>query len=238
MEPIVKAQKSVIVAADVASFGELKNLAEQVKGVPGIGGFKIGFRLAFKDVMTAVHTIQSAYDPNAVIIYDHQKAGNDIPAMGKGFAKDLKEAGVSAAILFPFAGPETQAVWTKECFEAGLQVMTGGIMTHPKFMVSEGGYIADDAPERIFRLACQLGVEHFVVPGNKLDWVKKLRGVLIEKLGEGNYTLSAPGFITQKGDISECGQVAGDNWHAIVGSGIYKAENIREAAIAITRQIV
>jgi len=157
---------------------------------------------------------------------------------GKGFAEDLKKAGVSAVILFPFAGPETQTVWTKACFEAGLQVLTGGIMTHPKFLVSEGGYIADEAPERIFRLACELGVNHFVVPGNKLDWVRKLRNVLIEVLGEGNYALLAPGFIAQNGDISECGAVAGDNWHAIVGSGIYKAENIREAATMITKQIV
>lgn len=238
MQKFIESSKSVIVAVDVPSLGALKNLASEVKGVPGIGGFKIGFRMAFKNVTTAVHTIQSAYGPDAVVIYDHQKAGNDIPAMGKGFAEDLKEAGVSAVILFPFAGPETQTVWTKACFEAGLQVLTGGIMTHPKFLVSEGGYIADEAPERIFRLACELGVNHFVVPGNKLDWVRKLRNVLIEVLGEGNYTLSAPGFITQKGDISECGAVAGDNWHAIVGSGIYEAENIREAATMVTKQIV
>lgn len=238
MDKIIAAQKSVIVAADVPNFGKLTELASAVKGVPGIGGFKIGFRLAFKDIVTAVHTIQSAYSPNAVIIYDHQKAGNDIPAMGRGFAQDLKAAGVNAVILFPFAGPATQKAWTEACFETGLKVMTGGIMTHEQFLVSEGGYIADEAPERIIRLACQLGVEHFIVPGNKLAWVEKLRGIAIEELGESNYTLSAPGFITQQGDISECGAVAGDNWHAIVGSAIYKADNIREAATAVTRQIV
>ncbi|MCD6149932.1 hypothetical protein J7J13_04085 [bacterium] len=238
MKRIIEAKRSVIVAADVPGLGALKKLVSEVKGVPGIGGFKIGFRLAFKDVMTAVHTIQSTYSPNAVIIYDHQKAGNDIPAMGKGFANDLKEAGVSAAILFPFAGPETQTAWTNACLEAGLQVLTGGIMTHPKFLVSEGGYIADEAPERIFRLACELGVHHFIVPGNKLGWVRKLRNLLIETLGEDNYTLSAPGFITQEGNISECGIVAGDEWHAIVGSAIYNAVNIREATIAVTRQII
>lgn len=238
MKKIIEAKKSVIVAADVPNFVKLEKLASEVKGVYGIGGFKIGFRLAFKNIATAIHVVQSRYDSNVVIIYDHQKAGNDIPAMGKGFAKDLKAAGVSAVILFPFAGPETQKVWTEACFEAGLNVMTGGIMTHAKFLVSEGGYIADDAPERIFSLACRLGVQHFIVPGNKLDWVKKLRGILIDELGEGNYTLSAPGFITQLGNVSECGAVAGNNWHAIVGSGIYNAENIREAAIAITRQIV
>lgn len=238
MERIIEAKKSVIVAADVPNFGKLQELAAGVKGVPGISAFKIGFRLAFKDIAAAVGVIQREFDPSAVIIYDHQKAGNDIPDMGQGFAEDLKEAGVSAVILFPFAGPETQQVWTTACFEVGLKIFTGGIMTHPRFLVSEGGYIADDAPERIFRLACELGVDHFIVPGNKIEWVKKLRKIVAEILGEGNYCLAAPGFIKQKGIISECGAVAGNNWHAIVGGGIYKAENIREAAIEITSQIV
>jgi orotidine-5'-phosphate decarboxylase len=237
MKRIIEEDKSVIVAADISSFGELKKLAQEVRGVPGISAFKIGFRLAFKGVATVVGIIKSEFGNNPVI-YDHQKAGNDIPKMGQGFAEDLKAAGVDAVILFPFTGPKTQEMWTKACFEVGLNVMTGGIMTHEQFLVSEGGYISDNAPERIYRNACQLGVEHFIVPGNKLDWVKKIRGWLIKELGEGNFTLSAPGFITQKGIISECGLVAGPYWHAIVGSGIYGAKNIREAAIAVTRQIV
>jgi len=188
--------------------------------------------------MAAVNVIITNYGIGVPIIYDHQKAGNDIPDMGKGFAEDLKDAGVTAVILFPFTGPTTQEVWTKACLGVGLQVLTGGMMTHPKFLVSEGGYIADKSVERIFRLACQLGVQHFVVPGNKLDWVKRIRGWLIKELGEGNFVLYAPGFITQKGDISECGRIAGKEWHAIVGSAIYEAKDMREAAIAITRQII
>ncbi len=230
-------QKSVIVAADVGDLDTLANLAEEIKGVSGIGAFKLGFRMAFKDLEHAVGIVKGIHGSDTVIIYDHQKAGNDIPATGEGFAEDLKSAGVDVAILFPFTGPSTQTAWTKACFDVGLQVMVGGIMTHVNFLVSEGGYIADESPERIYRLACGQGVMHFVVPGNKLDWVRRIRGWIIEELGEGNYTLSAPGFITQKGNISECGEVAGDNWHAIVGSAIYKADNIRKASLSVTKQI-
>jgi len=234
---IIQAEKSVIVAADVSSFEELKHLVKAVKGIPEIGGFKIGFRMAFKDIGLAVNIVRVNYGSDVPIIYDHQKAGNDIPDMGRGFAEDLKVAGVTAAILFPFTGPITQEVWTSACFNAGLQVLTGGMMTHPRFLVSEGGYIDSHAPEKIFKLACRLGVKHFVVPGNKLTWVRFLRRVLVRELGEGNFVLYAPGFITQKGDISECGQAAGDEWHAIVGSAIYKAKKMRKAAIAVTQQI-
>ncbi len=234
---IITDQKSVIVSADVSELGGLEYLIQNIKGVLGIKGIKIGFRMAFQGIKKAVHIINK-YNFNMPVIYDHQKAGNDIPAMGKGFAEDLKGAGVTAAILFPFAGPDTQEMWTRACFDAGLQVLTGGIMTHPKFLSSEGGYIADDVPERIFRFACQLGVKHFVVPGNKLHWVKYLRSILVRELGEDNFVLYAPGFIDQGGNINECAAIAGKEWHAIVGSAIYKAKNIRQAAITVTQQII
>jgi len=240
MAKIIQSKKSVIVAADVPNLGKLASLAEAVTGVDRIGGIKLGLTLAMQDLFAAVSAVRKSLGPTFPIIYDHQKAGNDIPDMGKQFAEVLKESGVNAAILFPFAGPATQEAWTKSCFDAGLQVLTGGVMTHPQFLVSEGGYIADDSVERIYRLACKLGVRDFVVPGNKINWVNRIRQVLIEELGEGNFVLYAPGFITQKGDISECGQAAGNEWHAIVGSAIYKKptkEEQREAAMEVTKQI-
>ena len=209
-------------------------------GVTGIGGFKLGLTLAMQDLSAAVSAVRQSLGPNFPVIYDHQKAGNDIPDMGKQFAEVLKKSGVDVAILFPFAGPATQEAWTKSCFNAGLQVLTGGVMTHSRFLVSEGGYIADESVERIYRLACKLGVKGFVVPGNKINWVNKIRSVLVEELGENNFVLYAPGFITQKGDISECGQAAGNEWHAIVGSAIYKQptrEEQRQAALTVTSQI-
>lgn len=239
-QKIISAKKSVIVAADVPNLGGLANLAEAIAGIDGIGGIKLGLTLAMQDLMAAVSAVRKSLGPVFPIIYDHQKAGNDIPDMGKQFAATLKQSGVNAAILFPFTGPATQEAWTKACFDAGLQVLTGGMMTHPQFLVSEGGYIADEAVERIYRLACNLGVKHFVVPGNKIHWVKRIRQVLVEELGEGNFVLYAPGFITQKGDISECGQAAGNEWHAIVGSAIYKQpsqDEQRKAAVEVTRQI-
>jgi orotidine-5'-phosphate decarboxylase len=240
MGKIIQSKKSVIVAADVPNLGKLANLAEAMVGVNGIGGFKLGLTLAMQDLSAAVSAVRRSLGPNFPIIYDHQKAGNDIPDMGKQFAEVLKNSGVDAAILFPFAGPATQEAWTKACFDAGLQVLTGGVMTHPQFLVSEDGYIADESVERIYRLACKLGVRDFVVPGNKKNWVNRVRSVLVKELGEGSFVLYAPGFITQKGDISECGQAAGNEWHAIVGSAIYKQatkEEQRQAAIAATSQL-
>lgn len=240
MKRIIGSKRSVVVAADVPNLDNLDFLARNMKGITGIGGFKLGITLGLQGLSTATSLIRDYLGADFPVIYDHQKAGNDIPDMGKPFAKTLKAAGVSAAILFPFAGPETQEGWLRACHDEGLEVIVGGVMTHPKFLVSEGGYIADEAVERIYRLACQWDVSNFVVPGTKLDWVKRVRGWLIEERGESEFVLWAPGFITQGGDISECGQAAGDEWHAIVGSGIYKKntpDEQKQAALAVTKLI-
>jgi hypothetical protein len=103
-------------------------------------------------------------------------------------------------------------------------VLTGLAMTHEEFFASERGYIADDAPIRAFLRAIELGVRDFVIPGTvrRKEVAAQLKALLDDRLGEGNYSLSAPGFVSQGGEISEMGQMAGPIWYAIVGSGIYK----------------
>ncbi|MFA6919251.1 MAG: orotidine 5'-phosphate decarboxylase / HUMPS family protein [Patescibacteria group bacterium] len=239
MAPIIEVKRSVVVAADVANEEALRFLAKNMASVNGISAFKLGITAGLDGLKRSVKAVKD-YFGIVKTIYDHQKAGNDIPDMGKPFANKLKEAGVDAAILFPFTGPKTQEAWMQACREAELGIIVGGMMTHPKFLAGEGGYIVDDAPERIYRMACQFGVTDFVVPGNKLPWVERIRAWITEELGEGNFTLYAPGFITQGGEISACGQAAGDRWHAIVGSAIYKkvtAEEQIAAALAVTQQI-
>lgn len=240
LKKIVSADRSVILAADVPDTESLVNLVENMVGVPGISAVKVGAVQGLQGLVLAVRAIKRILGSDFPVIYDHQKAANDIPDMGEKFAAVLKKLGVDAAIIFPFTGPAVQKAWTKAFFDEEIEVLTGGIMTHEQFLASEGGYIADDAPERIYPLACDLGVKHFVVPGNKLNWVQKIRLILEKKLGEDNFILYAPGFIKQKGDISECGKAAGKYWHAIVGTAIYNepANMQRQAALTVTSQII
>lgn len=169
------------------------------------------------------------------LIYDHQKAGTDIPDTGQQFMKDLKDSGFDAVILFPQSGPRTQVAWTGEALQQGLQVLVGGEMTHPKFKRSEGGYISDEALKEMYVRAARQGVNHFVVPGNKVDRIKFYREVIQE---EGvNPVFFAPGFVAQGGKIEDATKVAGDHWHAIVGRGIYAADDITKAAQELTSQL-
>lgn len=239
MKPLISLQRSVIPACDVDS---LEKLAEVVCGtawVPGIGAYKVGLELVIPFGLTSVVKVVRLHT-KLPIIYDHQKAGNDIPEMGPKFAKAVKSAGADAVILFPFAGPATHCSWIKACQAEGLVVLAGGHMTHKEFLESDDGYVRDNAPSRIYTLAAEIGVTDFVVPGNKPEYVERYKKLFEHLLGHGNFQLYAPGFISQGGDISETGKVAGESWHAIVGSALYQqegAENIKAVAQKLTAQI-
>ena len=194
--------------------------------MPSVSAYKIGFMLALeiglpKAVeMARIHTTKP-------LIYDHQKAGTDIPDTGKPFAHVCKQSGINAIILFPQAGPETERAWIEAAKEEGLGVIVGGLMTHKKYTRGEGGYIADEAVIEMYLNAVKLGVTDFVVPGTNPQAIEKIR-VMLEHQGI-EPTLYSTGFGAQGGDLSTAAKALGTRWHAIVGRAIYGAKNVRHA---------
>jgi orotidine-5'-phosphate decarboxylase len=234
-ERIIAADRSVIVAADVEA-SKLSELVKKTCVVEGIGGYKVGLELALEKGLPEI--VAKVKDNTTLpVIYDHQKAGNDIPDMGSKFARVCKGSGVDAVILFPFAGAKTERDWIHACQDKGLGVLVGAHMTQPEFLYSEGGSVADAAPSRIFAIAAEAGVRDFVVPGNKIEYVQGYKRLLDGLLGKDEFTLYAPGFITQGGEISDFAKAAGNKWHAIVGSAIYKAVDMTTAARQMTQNI-
>ena len=224
--------RTVIPACDV-ELPKFLELVEATKDLPKIGGYKIPATSGYDGWKRwADEAKQRTTKP---LIYDHQKGGTDIPDTGSFFMKQLRRAGVDAVILFPLAGPKTQAAWTEAAMEKGLYVLVGGEMTHPQFKRSDGGYIADEALEEIYANAARQGVRHFVVPGNKLDRISVYKR-LLEDLGADPIFFS-PGLVKQGGDISEAAKIAGNNWHGIVGTAIYTASDIRKAAEELTSKL-
>lgn len=217
--------RTVIPACDV-DLQKFEEIVRATADMEKIGGYKIPATSGRKGWEKWAETARKY--TGKPLIYDHQKAGTDIPDTGRQFMKDLMEAGFDAVILFPQSGPLTQVAWTGEAIQQGLMPIVGGDMTHKGYRRSDRGYIADEAPEEIYRRAAGQGARHFVGPGNQPDKIKLYRDVL---LAEGvDPIFFAPGFVAQGGKISDATKVAGDKWHAIVGRGIYEAADIREAA--------
>lgn len=236
MKPIIDLPRSIVPACDIDSLADLRKLVSATHEIPGIGGYKIGFQLGLGfGLPKVVEVVRRDCRCTLPLIYDHQKAATDIPDTGKLFAKTLKESGIDAIILFPQAGPKTEQAWIEACFEQELGVMVGGQMTHAGYLRSDGGYIADEAILEMYQVAARCGVQEFVVPGNNLEAIKRIRQA-IEALGV-RPIFHAPGFVAQGGKVSAMHEVAGDKWHAIVGRGIYAAKDPAEAARALCAEL-
>ena len=229
--PIIKIKKSIIPSCDVDSLEKLGKLVKATCSVRGVGAYKIGFELVIPFGMEkTVKTIRKI--TRLPIIYDHQKAGTDIPEMGMKFMKVCKL--VDAVILFPQAGPETELAWIKAAQQAKMKLIVGGEMTHQAFLREAGGFIDDDAPKRIYEIAASMGVADFVIPGNKPE--KAIEYVKIIKNKIKNPVFYSPGLITQGGNISDFAKKL-ESWHAIVGRAIYESKDMGKAAEELAKEL-
>jgi len=233
-QKIIGRDRSVIPACDVETLEQFEELVKQTADVDGIGGYKIGFELGLGSGLPAVVAAARKHTDKP-IIYDHQKAGTDIPDTGKNYAKVMKRSGIDTVIFFPQAGPETERAWIYHALDNGLNVIVGGRMTHPAYAVSEGGFITDEGALEMYRIAARAGVNNFVVPGNKPEVIKQVRDV-VEAEGV-SPVFYAPGFVAQGGKIEAAAKAAGDRFHGIVGRGIYQAKDMHAAAVEHTSQI-
>lgn len=221
------ANKGIIIAADVASIEELRELVGLSLDVPEVVSIKIGFRLALRyglpPIVKAVHQLR-----RLPVVYDHQKAATDIPAMGRPFARVCADAEVSAVIFFPLAGPKTLESFIVGAQDNGLSPIVGLSMTHPGYLQSEGGFISDNAVGLISKVALSLGVRDFVLPGNRPEMVKSIcEGILSSEVP---LRILMPGIGAQGGQVSQAFNAVG-NHHpfAIIGSSIYASADPRKA---------
>ncbi len=224
MKPIIKSSKSIIPSCDFASIEKLSQLVNDTCDIEGVGAYKIGFEIVIPNgLKNVIETIRALSD--LPIIYDHQKGGTDIPENGSRFMKACK--GVDAVIIFPMTGPVSEKAWVESASEEKMPLIVGGEMTHSSYLASEGGYISDDAPEKIYRIAATLGVNDFVVPGNKPEKISFYRRILEEKCPR--LAFYSPGFVTQGGSLSDSAKSAGERFHAIVGRAIYSQKDMGRA---------
>lgn len=220
--------RGVIVACDVDTLRDLEKLTELTSDVEGIVGYKVGFSLVLKyNLPSVVKKIRNYTE--LPVIYDHQKAGTDIPQMGPAFAKICKEGGANGVILFPQSGPETEKAFISALLAEGLVPLIGGEMTHPKYLQKEGGFIMDKGPEEMYLHGAENGAEYFIVPGNKPERIKHYSKLLAEKISRPKFCM--PGIGRQGGDIRSAFEACGAlPAYAIIGSGIYKAYDMKNAA--------
>lgn len=233
---LIRDDKSLILAADMEP-DNFQRFVEATGDIEGISAYKLGISLSLS-YLSLPRCVEIVYEQsNKLPIYDHQKGGTDIPETGPIFARRMRQAGVEAAIIYPFTGPNVEEAWIKAMQNENVEPIVGAEMTHPN-IAGDHGYIRDDAFKRMYAQAIELGVKNFGVPGNKPDMVRAYRSFFDTELGEGEFDLFALGFVSQGGSIIEADRVAGQRWHAVVGRGIFEERDVRQAAVEYTSQIL
>jgi len=224
-------RRGIVPSCDVPTLNELSSLVEETAALKCIVGYKIGMILALRYGLPSVAEVIRRWTDKP-IIYDHQKFGGDIPDIVSGdVLAGLAEAGVTAAIIFPHGGIETLRAAVQGCVREDLVPVVGGQMTHAGYVVREGGYIADDAPERMYLDAAHTGaVRYFVVPGTKPEWLGAYSSLVASVVAKPGFLLPGIGK-GQGGDIVEAFRILEPyDSYAIVGRGIY-AESDKPAAV-------
>lgn len=218
----------VVPALDLDSPEATVRLVEATTSIEGIVGYKLGLTMVLRfGLAEAVRRIRRVTP--LPLLYDHQKAGPDVPDMAAKFTALCREAGVDGLILFPLAGPRAVEQFVGRSLENGLVPLVGGALPLADYMVSGGGYIADDALPRIIEASLSLGADHFVVPGDSAARVSRMAAFLAERAT--NPTLLIPGIGALGGSLPEAFTAAGTaRVYAIIGRAIYGASDPAEAA--------
>ena len=229
-----RSRHGVIVALDADSVDACKQTIDLTTRVEGVVGYKLGMTMALRlGLAESVRQLRAHTD--LPLLYDHQKAGPDVFDMAAKFAGLCAEAKVDGLILFPTAGPRAVEGFVGETIRRGMLAMVGGDLPFADYNVSGGGYVADDALERIIDKAIESGATHFVVPGNtsaKLaHHAARLKGRLAAPV------FIVPGIGPLGGKIGDLVAAAhGCSVYGVVGRAVYGAPDQTAAARALAHE--
>lgn len=218
----------ILVALDAEKVDDSLRVVDATTDLPGVAGYKLGLTVVLRlGLAAAMEKLRGA--TRLPIVYDHQKAGPDVPDMAVKFCATCGEAGVDGLILFPTAGPRAVSAFVGESVRNRLLPIVGGDLPFPDYNAAGGGYVVDDALDLIFDRALELGADHFVVPGNTPDKLRHHSARLRRRIDVP--TFFVPGIGPLGGTLAGAVKAApGCRVFGVVGRAVYAAPDPREAA--------
>lgn len=219
--PLIAAEAGIIPALDLDDAERLKRIVAATCEVEGVVGYKLGAVIALRlGLGPAIEIVRQLSD--LPVLYDHQKAGTDIPAMSDGFTKACRDAGADGLVLFPLAGREAVRQFAARTRQRGMTPLVGGELPYPEYRARHGGFVHDGALGRILDEATVAGVDHVIIPANEPRKVRRHIGKVQERLARPSVFL--PGIGTLGGSIDAAfGAAEGCRRYAIIGRSIVAA---------------
>lgn len=224
----LRSTHGIMPSLDMESLDEARGVIEKTTRIDGVVAYKFGLTTVLRHGLAqTVDAMRQVTD--LPLIYDHQKAGADVPDMAAKFAATCREAGVDGLILFPVAGPRAVSEFVGHAYKNRLLPVIGGDLPLPEYNIKGGGYIADDALFRIIERCVGMKADHFVVPATQPEKIRSISEWLTRGL-EAPF-LFLPGIGPLGGGISEAfSEAPGCRCYAVVGRAVYGADDPGEAA--------
>ena len=217
-EPEFQRKTGIIFALDVTDEERAIQVTKSVADC--IDAVKIGYPLILKTGLQIVSKL-SQFAP---VIADFKVA--DIPNTDRLICEHVFNAGCAAVIIQAFTGADSLIECVKTATEYNKIVFVVSEMSHP------GGvhFFTDSVSKEIAGMAKQFGAFGIVAPATRPVRVKELRAIIGKDL-----KIISPGVGAQGGSAADTIK-AGADW-VIVGRSIYSAENPREEAEKIKKEI-
>ena len=220
-KPLIAAGAGIIPALDVDDLDRMRRIVEATAPVEGVVGYKLGAVVALRHGLSrAIAVVREISD--LPVLYDHQKAGTDIPSMSDGFTKVCRDAGADGLVLFPLAGREAVRQFARRTMARGMTPLVGGELPYPEYRARHGGFVHDGALSRILEEATSVGVDHVIVPANDPKNIRRqIR--MVRRHVEAPWVF-LPGIGALGGGIDEAFAAAdGCRRYAIIGRAILRA---------------
>lgn len=214
----------IVPALDVDDPGQLTRVVRATTGVPGVAGYKLGLTTVLRyGLEEATRRLRDLTE--LPILYDHQKAGPDMPDMARKYAALCAAADLDGLILFPVAGPTAVDSFVGEALKAGLTPVVGGEIPVPDYGVSGGGYLLDDVLDLILARAAARGADHFVFPAHDPAKIRRWSGWIAANIEKPVVFLTGFGSLGGTVDSAFRASAACPRRFAIVGRLITTAKD-------------
>lgn len=219
----------IVPALDIDQLDRIDEVVKATTGVEGVAGYKVGLSSVLRlGLAESIRRLRDITD--LPLLYDHQKAGPDMPDMAAKFSQMSKDAGVDGLILFPVAGPTAVRGFVGEAINNGLIPVVGGEIPTPDYCAAGGGYLVDNALDMIIEHSVDVGADHFVLPARSPERVARWANWIGANVPDP--VLFLTGFGPLGGSIADAYAAAAacQRKFAIVGRLITAAEAPGEAA--------
>jgi len=217
----VKREKGIVVAVDIVG-QEASKLCGAIAEI-GEGNFalKLGRPLEKIYGMNMIEWVRQQVQDKVPIIYDGKIA--DIPFVSADIAKEAYKRGADAVIVQGFCGMDV----VKAILDLGMgEVIVVIAMSHP----GSKDYI-DAVSFPMAKDMLSLGVHGMVLPATDIDMLTGVKAII----GDDCYVIS-PGIKAQGAAVGDA--IKNGATYEVIGRAIYKAENPKEEALKLYKEMI